>query len=98
MEFITSIKTGANLTTGAASVAVAIPTDSAGNVPRLIRVSATAAAHVALGPVGRTALVTDLMVMPSDAITLSVPRGFTHVCAIQDTATGTVNIAPLENS
>ncbi|UOD28781.1 hypothetical protein INH39_25570 [Massilia violaceinigra] len=97
MEFITVTQTGANITTGAASARVALPLDSSGKVPRYIRVSATAAARISLGTVASNALATDALLMPSDAMNMAVPLGLTHLCAIQDTAAGTVNVVPLEN-
>lgn len=97
MEFITVTQTGANITTGAASARVALPLDSAGNVPRYVRVSATVAARVSLGLVASNALATDALLIPSDAMNMAVPAGLTHLCAIQDTAAGTVNVVPLEN-
>jgi len=89
--------TGINLTTGAASVSAPIPPASSGEVPRYIRITATANAHVRIGIAGLTALATDAMVVPGDDLILDVPRNVTHVAAIQDTAAGTVNVVPLED-
>lgn len=96
-DFMTIVATGANITTGAASARVAIPTASSGEIPRFIRISAINACHVSLGTVASNAVVTDCMVQPADAVIMAVPRGMTHVCAIQDSAAGRVNIAPLED-
>ena len=96
-DFFTITQTGANITTSAASARVALPLNAAGNVPRYIRVTATAAAHISLGTVASNAVATDAMLMPYDGLTLAVPLGLTHLCAIQDTAAGTVNVVPLEN-
>jgi hypothetical protein len=96
-DFLTITATGANITTSAASARIAIPTASSGEIPRYVRVIATAAAHVKLGVSTVNAVAGDLMVQPADSVTLAVPRGFTHAAAIQDTAAGTVNIVPLED-
>lgn len=97
MDCLTIIKTGANIATGAASASVPIPTAQSGEIPRYVRVIATAAAHVKLGTSSVAAVAADLMVQPADSVTLVVPRGMTHIAAIQDTAAGTVNIVPLED-
>lgn len=94
---ISIMATGVNITTGAASAASALPVALSGEVPRYVRITATANARVRLGLVGLTALATDVMVQPGDALILEVPRGITHAAAIQDTAAGMVNIAPLED-
>jgi hypothetical protein len=93
---ITVTVTGANITTGAASAAVAIPTDASGVVARRVRVAATSAAHVRIGTVGLSAVATDLLLQPNDAVKLTVPVGCTHIAAIQDTSAGVVNVVPLE--
>lgn len=95
---MTILATGVNLATGAASVSSALPITSAGTVPNKVRVSVTSAAHVRLGVNGVTALATDLLVQPNDAVVLKVPRGLTQIAVIQDAAAGTVNVAPLEDS
>lgn len=87
--------TGVNLTTGAASVSSALPNNSAGLPPRYVVVTATAAAHIRFGKIAATAIATDLMIVPGMGMLLDV-KGFDFVAAIQDTATGTVNIAPVE--
>jgi predicted metal-binding protein len=96
-DFITVVKTGANITTSATSARVAIPTAQSGEIPRYIRIAAINPCHVCLGTVASNAVITDTLVQPADAITLAVPRGMTHVCAIQDAAAGLVNIVPLED-
>lgn len=96
-DFMTNTATGANITTGAASASVPIPTAQSGEIPRYVYVTATAAAHVRLGTAAVTALATDLMVQPGDSAILAVPRGMTNIAAIQDTAAGRVNVAPLED-
>lgn len=99
MSCITSVKTGVNLATGAASTNAAIPTASSGTVPFKVRVSATAAAAIKVGTSsGVTAVAGDLMVQPGDAVVLNIPRGCTHIAAIQISAAGVVNVAPLEDA
>lgn len=94
----TILKTGVNIATSAASANSPLPTAQSGEIPRYVRIAASVAAHVRLGTgAGTTAVVTDTMVQPGDAITVVVPRGVTYVAAIQDTAAGTVNIVPLED-
>ncbi len=92
------LATGANITTGVASASSAIPVNSAGEIPRYIRVAVTAAAHVRIRATSATAVTTDMLVMPGDAVTLHVPNGVTHIAAIQNAAAGSVNVTPLENS
>lgn len=90
--------TGANITTGVASASIAIPFASSGKIPQYVRVSTTAAAHVRIGTSGVTAVVTDTLVNPNGGhITLMIPRGITHIAAIQNAAAGSVNVVPLED-
>lgn len=87
----------ADITTSGVTARIAIPVCSSGEVPRFIRVSATVAARFRLGTVAITAGAADVLVQPSDALIMTVPLGVTHIAAIQDTAAGKVNVAPLEN-
>lgn len=87
---------GATVTTGAASANVAIPNDSAGNLPRYIRIAATVESYVKVGNASVAATTNDIMVQPADAVILAV-SGAVKVAYIQGTATGKVNILPLEN-
>lgn len=92
---------GANITTSGASANAAIPVTSAGTKPYYIRVTATAAAYVKLGTSGAVAAVAgDMIVQPGDSVILSVggsSGGSTHIAALQVTAAGIVNVAPLED-
>ena len=92
------VKTGSNITTGAVSAAVTIPTNLSGLPPSYIRVSATAAAYVKIAPTGAVAVAGDIVVQPGDALIMSVPAGVTSIAALQVAAAGTVQISPLENS
>lgn len=95
----TITKIGVNLASGAASSNAPIPTAASGQLPRYVRITATAAAAVKLGAgAGTAAALGDTMVQPGDGITLNVPVGVTHVAAIQIAAAGVVNIAPLEDA
>lgn len=96
-DFMTVTKTGANITTGAASASIAIPTASSGEIPRYVRVSATAAAYVKIGGAAVAAAAGDVLVQPGDAVILAIPRGMTNIAAIQDAAAGKVNVIPLED-
>jgi hypothetical protein len=97
MTNMTVVKTGVNIATSGTSANSPIPTASSGELPRYVRISASVAAHVKLGTAAVAAVVADLMVQPGDAAVIVVPRGLTHIAAIQDTAAGTVNIVPLED-
>lgn len=88
--------TGVNITTGAASAGATIPMSSAGVVPRYIRVAASVAACVRIGTGAQTAVATDMVVQPGEAVVLSV-NGCTHIAAIQQAAAGTVQVSPVED-
>lgn len=94
---ITVTVTGVVLTTTGTSANATIPLDSAGNVPKYIRISATAAANVRIGNGTPVALTTDLMVQPGDAVILAT-CGLTKVAAIQVAATGFVQVSAVENA
>ena len=93
---INVIVTGVSITTSGVSASATIPNDSAGNLPRYVRVASTAAAYVRLGKTSATAVTTDILVQPADAFILAV-GGNDKIAAIQDTAAGKVQISPLEN-
>lgn len=97
-DFITVTAVGSTITTGAASTSITIPNDSAGNVPRYVRVSATAACYVKLGVSAATATANDILVQPADAVVLHIPSGITKIAAIQDSVAGKCNVVPLENT
>jgi hypothetical protein len=94
---LTVVKTGVAQASGAASAGGALPTASSGEIPRWIRVAATAAACFRMGAGAQTAVATDLQIQPGDAVVLSVPQGFTNFAVIQVAAAGVVQISPLEN-
>ncbi len=90
--------TGKNIATGATSAGTTLPNDSAGNVPRYIRLSATAACCFRIGVGAQTAVATDCQVQPGDSLIIAVPSGMTHIAAIQVSTGGQLNITPLENA
>jgi hypothetical protein len=87
--------TGVNITTSAASASSLIPVNAAGLVPRYVRVAATANARIKVGKTTATALATDTLITPNEAIILNC-SGADTIAAIQDTAAGSVNVVPLE--
>jgi SH3-like domain-containing protein len=97
MDYITVTTTGVSITTGAASSGGALPNASSGEVPRYVRIAASVAACVRIGVGAQTAVATDMLVQPGDAVVLAVPRGCTHVAAIQLSAAGVVIVTPVED-
>lgn len=90
--------TGINITTGAVSAGAALPVDGSNAVSRYVRVAASAACYVRLGQGSiPTAVSTDLLVQPGDAVILAV-QGKTHIAAIQVAAAGVCQVSPLENA
>lgn len=96
---ISANKVGATIASIAASSITDIPVDTAGNVPRYVRIAATAAAFVKVSTTAAAAAATanDILVQPADAIILHIPSGVTKIAAIRDTADGKVNVIPLDN-
>lgn len=94
-DAVTIVKTGSIISVTGTSARVAIPTASDGNVPRYIRVAASAACYIKLGDSGVTAVAGDALVQPADALILST-NGLSHIAAIQVAAGGTAQISPLE--
>jgi hypothetical protein len=90
-------KTGTTITTGATSANATIPTTSNGTPAKYIRVAATVAAYVKLGPPTPVAAAGDILVQPGDSIVLAV-SGATVIAAIQVAAAGLVQVSPLEDS
>jgi len=100
-DFMSSFQifnTGATITTGAASANVVIPKTSANasDLPKYVRVAATAACYVKIGDASVAAAAGDVLVQPGDAITLCVGRN-PRIAAIQVTAAGICQISPLED-
>lgn len=93
--FICVNNTGTTVTTGATSQLVNVPTDASGNRPNYVRIAATTESYVS---VRGTATGNDILVQPSDAVILQIPKAVTQIAYIQGTSTGKVNIVPLDNS
>lgn len=96
-DFITVTATGVLITTSGTSAGSALPNASSGEVPRYVRIASTAAATVRMGAGAQTAITTDMLVQVGDAVVLAVPRGVTHIAAIQVTAAGVVQVSPIED-
>lgn len=90
--------TGASIATSGTSASATIPSNSAGEKPRWIRIAATAAACVRIGKSPQTAVTTDMQVQPGDSVVIAVPSGVDTIAAIQVSAAGVVQVSPLENS
>lgn len=94
---ITVTATGKSQASGGTSAGTTLPVAQSGEIPRFIRVAATAPATFRLGwgslP---TALTTDLQVQPGDAVILST-NGASHFAVLQVASAGVVQVSPLEN-
>lgn len=94
---LTVVVTGSTTTTSGTSAGATIPNASSGEKPRYIRVAATAACTFRIGAGAQTALTTDLLIQPGDAVVLQVPSGIDQYAALQVTAAGIVQVSPMEN-
>lgn len=90
--------TGVSITTSGTSASATVPNDSAGNLPRYVRIAATAAAYVRFGKTTATAITTDMLIQPGDSQVVALPGGCDKVAAIQVLAAGQVQVSPLDNS
>lgn len=93
---ISVVATGVAIATSGTSASATLPNCQSGEVPRYIRVAATAPACVRLGNGTVTAVTTDLQVQPGDAVILAT-HNLTKIAAIQVAAAGVVQVSPLEN-
>ena len=93
---ITIQAVGITVTTGLASVAVAIPVNANGTRPYYVRIAATTESYVQIGLTAVAATANSMLVQPADSVILAV-GGATHIAHIQGTAAGRVNIVPLED-
>jgi hypothetical protein len=89
--------TGITIATSGTSANATIPNTSNGTLPKYVRVAATVAAYVKVGPGTPVAAAGDLMVQPGDSVILAV-AGCTKIAAIQVAAAGVVQVSPLEDS
>jgi hypothetical protein len=97
MDFITVAATGVNIATSGTSASATIPNALSGQIPRYVRVSASAAAYIRIGKTTATAVTTDMMVQPGDAVVIHIPNGIDKIATIQVAAAGVVQVSPLEN-
>jgi hypothetical protein len=88
--------TGINVATSGVSAGGAIPVDSGGTVPRLIRVSVTTATYVRVGTGAQTAVSTDMMVHPAESVIVPT-LGRTHIAGLQVTSAGVMQVSPVED-
>ena len=95
MQAISIAATGVAITTSATSAGNTIPNNAAGRVPQVIRIASTQAAYVRIGTGAQTAVSTDMMVYPGDAVLLET-CGSTHIAALQVTTAGIVQVSPVE--
>ena len=96
-DFITVVKTGISVAATATSSGGTLPTAQSGEVPRFIRIAATAPSCVKIGVGAQTATLGDLQVQQGDAVTLAVPRGMTNYAVITVTGTAVVQLSALED-
>lgn len=88
--------TGTQVTTGAGSVATAIPVNAAGRVPKHVRLQSTGNCYVRPGTAGTTCTTGDILLSPNNHLILAV-QSFTHIAHLQETAAAKLNITPLES-
>jgi len=92
---LTILKTGVNIATSGTSAGAVLATNTVGSVANLVRIAATASAYVRIGTGAQTAVSTDMMISPGEAIVVAT-NGNTHVAALQVTAAGVVQVSPVE--
>ena len=95
-DAVSIVKTGVVIAFGAASANIAVPTDSAGSIPKYVRVASNVACYVKIGPAGVAAVAGDALVQPADALIMKT-HNYGFIAAIQVTAGGTLQISPLED-
>lgn len=91
------VATGINIATSGTSASATIPNMSSGELPRYIRITASTGAYVRIAASGTpTAVNTDMMVQPGDAVIIAVCN-YTKIAALQVSSPGVVQVSPLEN-
>ncbi|MBV4459178.1 hypothetical protein KVG96_14555 [Pseudomonas sp. COR58] len=90
------VATGVNIATSGTSASSAIPNAQSGELPRYIRITASTGAYVRIGNGTVTAVNTDMMVQPGDAVIIAVSN-LKNIAALQVTSAGVVQVSPLEN-
>ena len=91
------VTVGSTISFGAASASVPLPSVS-GSPSFAVRLAATGACYVQLGTSGVAAIAGGVLVQPADAMVLAIPRGITHIAALQVSAGGILQISPVENA
>ena len=95
---ITIVATGVQLTAGAATSRVAIPTQAAGGVAKIVRIMAAGTCYIRPGDSTINAVATDIFLTANEAIILNV-SGCTHIAGLRvGGADVLVNISPVEVS
>lgn len=94
-DAISVVSTGVIIPFTGTSANVAIPTTSAGTLPKYIRVAASAACYVKIGRAGVAAVPGDILVQPADAVVMKV-HNQPYIAAIQVSGAGVVQISPAE--
>lgn len=94
--FVTIIAAGKQQASGAASAGSTLPLTQSGEIPRYVRVAATAPACIRLGNAGVTATANDTQIQPGDALIMATGQ-FPNFAVIQVSSAGLVQISPLEN-
>ena len=95
MQAIQITGSGASITTSGSSASVAIPNTASGTPPRYVLVTCTAAAYIRPGDSSVTASTTDIILQPNYTLKLTI-AGNTNLAALQVSATGKVNVMPVE--
>lgn len=90
------IAASTQVTTGAASVATAIPVDGSGVTAKYIRVTSKGNAYIRPGASGVVAAAASaILLISTESIVLNV-TGMTHLAHIQETSASVLQITPLE--
>jgi hypothetical protein len=92
------VKDGLSLTTGATSARIALPTNAAGQVATIVRVSCPNSAHYAFVLPGNStvnATTASVAIGNVSEVVLDV-TGCTHIAHIQGSAAAIVNVSPVE--
>ncbi len=94
----TITNTGSIISFNATSAVVGIPNGGGAQVPKYIRLVATAPCYVKLGTsAGTTAAAGDMMIQPADSMVVR-SIGLTHVAAVQVSGPGVLQISPIEDN
>lgn len=96
-DFLSIAANGVQVTTGATTANVGIPTDANGvNRARYVRLAATGLCYVRPGNNTVTATASDILVIPGESLLLNV-AGMTHIAHLQETAAAKLTISPVES-